>query len=212
MTVVDIAVHMICFYLLIQFQQWLFLIGHIIEVLIIISFIADGLLLVSMVKFNGCFIAFWMIYRIMYIVGIFISWVAIGQVIYNQWDRRSQDMAWCVAWGFAVFGLVMLPLYNIHYLIVVKSYRKDNISQTTEPIPTVQYTARNAQVFIITRNNPLDLYGQPPPSYGPQGMLPGNVNSQPPAEFYNIEDTNDLINPLRPGNLPPYNNNEKQPL
>ena len=88
MTVVDIAVHMICFYLLIQFQQWLFLIGHIIEVLIIISFIADGLLLVSMVKFNGCFIAFWMIYRIMYIVGIFISWVAIGQVIYNQWDRR----------------------------------------------------------------------------------------------------------------------------
>ena len=121
-------------------------------------------------------------------------------------------MAWCVAWGFAVFALVMLPLYNIHYLIVVKSYRKDNISQTTEAIPPVQYTARNAQVFIITRNNPLDLYGQPPPSYGQQRALPGNINSQLPAEIYNIENGNELINPLRPGDLPPYNNNRKQPL
>ena len=39
-------------------------------------------------KFNACFVAFWIIYRVFYIVGIFMSWIAIGNVIYHDLFHR----------------------------------------------------------------------------------------------------------------------------
>ena len=209
MTTVDLALHALCFYLMVQFQQWLYLVGHIIEVLIILNFVADILLLVAMGRFNGCFIGFWMIYRVMYIAGIFMSWIAIGNVIYHQWERRNSEMSWCIAWGCGVLAIFIYPFYNIHYFIVVKSYRKDNLSQASEPIPPVEYSARNAQIFIITRPPAYDIYGQAPPDYG-QGTLTAQRPSPPPIDFFNIQGTNQILHPGGTEPLPPpYNNNKK---
>ena len=209
MTIIDIIVHCICFYLLITFQQWLVIMGHIIEVLVILSFVADVLLLIAMSKFNGCFIAFWIIYRIMYIVGIFMTWIALGNVLYHDyerhdWEEEGPRVSWCVAWGCAILAIVILPFYNIHYLIVVKSYRKDNLSQENAPTPSVQYNARDTQVFIITRPAPYDIEtGQ---------ELPGSDSrSPPPIYFSNLSNIQGghQTNQLYPGGiepLPPYYN------
>ena len=216
MTVIDIVIHAISFFLLINYQQWLFIMGHVIEVLILISFVADSLLLVAMCKFNACFMAFWMIYRVFYIVGVFMSWIAIGNVIYHDLERRFRygdgelpPNSWFVAWGCALVALLILPFYNIHYLIVVKSYRKDNLApQTTETNspPPVHYTTRNAQVFIITRPDP--RYSQGPPDYG-QVFLPPNRPDASPIEFYNIQGSNHTLGSGSIDPMPPYYNNNK---
>ena len=215
MTVIDIVIHVISFFLLINFQQWLFIIGHAIEVLLLISFVADSLLLVAMCKFNGCFIAFWMIYRIFYIAGIFMSWFAIGNIIYHDLERRYRyedgelpPNSWFVAWGCALVAIISLPFYNIHYLVVVKSYRKDNLESHLTPSnspPSVQYTARNAQVFIITRPTP--EYGQSPPEYG-HIFLPPNQPSPSSIEFYNIQGANHTLGTGAMDPMPPYYNNK----
>ena len=101
-----------------------------------------------------------------------------------------------------------MTFYNIHYLIVVKSYRKDNLSQASEPTPPVQYTARNAQVFIITRPTPFseeNVYDMA----GTQSGLP-----PPPIYFSNISDIqgahhNNPISFRGIEPLPPYYNNSK---
>ena len=209
MTIIDIIVHAICFYLLITFQQWLVIMGHIIEVLVILSFVADILLLIAMSRFNGCFIAFWIIYRIMYIVCTFVTWIALVNVIYHDWGRHDWEehgptLAWFIAWGCATLAILILPFYNIHYLIVVKSYRRDNLSQTTAPTPPVQYNARDTQVFIITRPAPYDIE--------PGQELPGpDTSSPPPIYFSNLSNiqgghqTNQLY-PAVIDPLPPYYN------
>ena len=215
MTIIDIAIHSISFFLLINFQQWLFIMGHVIEVLILISFVADALLLASMCKFNACFIAFWMIYRIFYIMGIFIGWISIGNVIYHDLERRYRyengqlpPNSWFIAWGCALAAIISLPFYNIHYFIVVKSYRKDNLAtnktENDQP-PPVQYTARNAQVFIITRPTP--EYDQNPPDYGHM-FVPPNHTSPSLIEFYNIQGSNHTLGSGTIDPMPPYYNNK----
>ena len=102
-----------------------------------------------------------------------------------------------------------MTFYNIHYLIVVKSYRKDNLSQASEPTPPVQYTARNAQVFIITRPTPFSEENVYDMTGTPSSLSP------PPIYFSNISDIqgghpNYPIYPRGIEPLPPYYNNNKK--
>lgn len=145
-----------------------------------------------------------------------MTWIAIGNVIYHDLERRFHygdgelpPNSWFVAWGCALVAILILPFYNIHYLVVVKSYRKDNlVSQATEvnPPPPVHYTTRNAQVFIITRPSP--DYAQGPPDYG-QVFLPPNQPSVSPIEFYNIQGSNHTLGSGTIDPMPPYYNNNK---
>ena len=145
-----------------------------------------------------------------------MTWIALGNVIYHDWERHDwgehgPGKAWFIAWGCAILAIVILPFYNIHYLIVVKSYRRDNLSQTNAPTPSsVQYSARDTQVFIITRPAPYDIEtGQ---------ELPGAADScsPPPIYFSNISNiqgghqTNQLYPPVGIDPLPPYYNISKK--
>ena len=144
-----------------------------------------------------------------------MSWIAIGNVIYHDLERRYRygdgelpPNSWFIAWGCALAAVISLPFYNIHYFVVVKSYRKDNlVSQTAENSshPPVHYTAGTAQVFIITP--PLE-YGQNPQEYG-QIFIPPNRPTPSNVEFYNIQGSSHTLGSGTMDPMPPYYNNKK---
>ena len=217
MTAIDLIMHVMCFGLMITIQHGPdFGGGPPVGILIFLVILSDILLLISLGTFNGCLIVFWIVIRGLYLGALFLGWLLVAIVIYHEvrdWEE-SPENGWYVLWGCIIFTIVALPFYHIYYLIVVKSYRKDHMSQgdhtrSQGDYPAVQYTARNAQVFIINRFPPsYDLYGQAPPGYE-QGQVAAAASFPPPLppiDLYSMQGPNQVIYPGGTEPVPSTNN------